>query len=324
MSLFRRIKVFIHALFWGMRSADTVISSQVNGEEQEVNHKLELGGSVYSDMLQEKETQRVQEFRDATYRVFREADKYKVKLSGIGVDGENLDDENSFITAEATKKTDTWEVKVPHLKTNGYKTILIQGAKDYDNDTNTRMKEAMTGEGIDSLDSLIFKIEYKDGVTPKFHVERYIQKIVIKENTNGEYLADLYFSEYARQFVKRDSLFIAELNKIFQKLEKPIIFDVIDSITFVTDKAFGSENLHKKIISDLEYQTTEIFDGNFVVEFKCVVKDVDVVEKYKTKELDEKYKVMAPKHEAVDLMALMRKTEKEEENYNSTILKIEK
>ena len=323
--LVRKIVLFFHGLFWGMKSADITISSQVNGEDEEINHKLEVGGTVYDDMLQEKETQRVQETRDATYRVFREADKYDVKLSGMSMDGTNFDDEESTLSAVATKKVKGEPLRIPALTTNGYKILLVQNAKEYENDIITKEKEALTGEAIDTLGTLIFNIKYKDGVIPRFHVERYIQRLIIKANNNNEHIVDLYFSQYARQFVKRDSLFIAELTKIFDGKCKPDIFEDIDVIDFITDKAFGSENLHKKCITNLQYIGINIFDGNFVLEFKCDVSDEDIVAKYKTKELDEKYKHKAAKHESVDLMALARKTQKEEEenNYNPTIIKLQ-
>ena len=183
--LVRKIVLFFHGLFWGMKSADITISSQVNGEDEEINHKLEVGGTVYDDMLQEKETQRVQETRDATYRVFREADKYDVKLSGMSMDGTNFDDEESTLSAVATKKVKGEPLRIPALTTNGYKILLVQNAKEYENDIITKEKEALTGEAIDTLGTLIFNIKYKDGVIPRFHVERYIQRLIIKANNNN-------------------------------------------------------------------------------------------------------------------------------------------
>lgn len=317
--------LLFHGLFWGLKGADQTISSQVSGDGEEVNHKLELPGNVYDDLLQEKETQRVQETRDALYRVYREADKYEVSLSGMKTDGENFDDEESVLSATATKKTVQDKPKSPVYETDGYKLVLVQNAKEYENDILTKEKEAQTGEVIDDLSTLIFEVTYKIGITPRFHLERYIQKLVLKENKKNEYKVDLYFSQYARQFVKRDSLFIAELSKLFAGTKRTSDILDIDSVTFVTDKAFGSEDLHRITLSKLEYKSICVFDGSFVLEFDCVKDDLDVVAKYKTKELDEKYAVMAPKHESVDLGAWQRRIEKEENkenNFETTTLKL--
>ena len=61
-----------------------------------------------------------------------------------------------------------------------------------------------------------------------------------------------------------------------------------------------------------------IFDGNFVITFDChiVADGKDIVEKYKTKELDEKYDTVAPKSSSVDLFAANRKVEKEKKKQN--------
>lgn len=323
--LIQNIRLFFHGVFWGLRSADQVISLQVNGEEEEINHKLETPGNVYDDMLQEKETQRVQETRDALYRVYREADTYDVSVSGMKRDGENFDDDESVLTAKATKKVALDKPKSPVFETKGYKPILIQNAKDYENSINIKEKEGETGEAVDDLSTLIFEIAYKDGLTPRFHIERYIQKLVIKENKNKKYKVDLYFSQYARQFVKRDSLFIAELSKIFDGTKRTSDMLDIETITFVTDKAYGYEDLHKITLSGINYKSICVFDGSFVLEFDCKKDDLDVVEKYKTKELDEKYATNAFKHENPDINAILRKEEldkEKENNFETTTLKL--
>ena len=321
------IVLFFHGIFWGLRSADLTIQSQTNGDGEEINHKLEVGGNVYDDMLQEKETQRVQETRDAAYRVYREADKYEVQLSGMREDGANFDDEDSVLTAKATKKASVDKPKTPVYETNGYKTILVQNAKEYENDIVTKQKEAETGQVIDDVSTLIFEVKYKDSLTPRFRVERYIQKLVLKESKEGKLRMNLYFSQYARQFVKRDSLFVAELSSIFAGKRHSDILE-LESISFISDKAFGIEDLHRITLTKIQYVEIVVFDGSFVIEFDCEKDDLDVVAKYRTKELDEKYAIMAPKHDAVDIGAWQRKIEKEtkkmeENNFETTTLKIE-
>ena len=76
-----------------------------------------------------------------------------------------------------------------------------------------------------------------------------------------------------------------------------------------------------------------LFDGSFVLTFDCnVVNDgTDLTEKFKTKELDDKYAEEAPKQEAIDIFTLMRHEKKKEgknqkevdvNNLNDTTLKI--
>lgn len=51
----------------------------------------------------------------------------------------------------------------------------------------------------------------------------------------------------------------------------------------------------------------KINDGNYVVSFDVdTLIDQDVTEKFKTKELDEKYTANAPKHDAIDINVALR------------------
>ena len=320
------VRLFFHGLFWGLRDADLTISSQKDGNDEEVNHKLEVGRTVYDDLLVGEETQQVKELRDASYRVFREADKYDVEVLGMERDGANFDNENTVLSAQVKKKSIEVKPRIDTLKTKGYKTILVQDAKEYENDIKTREQEALSGEEIDDVKTLIYNITYKDNITPRFRIERYIKKLVVEESKGKRHRLSLYFSIYARQFVKRDSLFIAELNRIFKNEQHEHDFNEIEKIEFVSDKAFGVESLHQISISNIKYKDIKIFDGNFVVTFTCKYSCDDATAKYHTEELDEKYEKKALKHDSVDIITLSRRIEKEEQekenNYDSTILKI--
>ena len=68
-------KIFVNSFFRGLKNADDIMLSQVNGENggTEITEKMS-GGGVFKDMLQEKETQQVKELRDRYYRILNEAD----------------------------------------------------------------------------------------------------------------------------------------------------------------------------------------------------------------------------------------------------------
>ncbi len=303
-------KLLIHGFFFGLRGADQVMSQQSSGDMDEINHKIDLSGNVFNEMLQQEETQQVQEMRDKNYRVYREADKYDVSVTGMG--SEEEDTPENDLHASATKKSTPDKPRTKQYETRNYKVVLIQNAKDYENDVVTKQKEAETGEAIDKRDSLIFDVTYKDDIIPRFYIERYLQKVVLKENKAGKQRVDLYFSQYARQFVKQDSLFVAELNRIFSGIAPKSDVLAINTLSFVTDKAFGAEDLHRITLSNLSFIRIATFDGSFVLEFSCIKDDSDIVEKFKTKSLDEKYASEAPKKESTDINALTRKIEKKE------------
>ena len=87
-------------------------------------------------------------------------------------------------------------------------------------------------------------------------------------------------------------------NKIYKS-------DLTDFVEFewFSDKAWNSDD-----ICHFQYKVNEliginIFDGNIVLSYICdVVYDgVDLTEKHKTKELDEKYAIEAPKRDDIDV-----------------------
>lgn len=336
MKMFKKIKrdatLLTKALFWGMKGADEMTTTSQVAPAEIVQEKM--GGGVFQDMLQNKETQQVKETRDAYYRILKEADKYEVSiLSGFQKDNTGIDDEpiakdaagrganieltkinetggeeiGEMITASAVKKNDLLERNMEGiLQTKGYKIEVIQDRKTYENDRETQMKEALLGREINDPRFEIFTIE-RD-FCPRFSIEFLIQKLVIKKTYKGsKRIIDLYFSIYPRQFKKTDALFIAEMKKIFENPEyKTDLFD-FNTIQFITDKSYGVDSLHEFKFARKKLRDIKISDGNYVVSFDVdTLIDQDVTEKFKTKELDEKYASNAPKHEATDINAILR------------------
>ncbi len=302
-----------------MKGAEDTIINAESEATSEINQKQELKGNVFQEMLNGEVTQQVQETVDANYRVFRESGKYTVQLSGMGEDGPVGD-----LSAVAVKKTQRIKPRNPVLETEGFKVRILQDAKDYGNSEETRENEALTGEASDDVNTLLFHVKYNEGVMPRFYIERYIKQVVVKENEEGKILFDVYFSKYARHFMKRDSIFIAELHR----LEKTGRSDVIDfeNINFVTDKAFGIDDLWGVTCVNNGLAGFYEFDGNMVLEFEGTLDLEDLVEKHRTKELDEKYAKKAPKKQATALGAIMNRMEKEEpeeNNYETTSFKLQ-
>jgi hypothetical protein len=132
---------------------------------------------------------------------------------------------------------------------------------------------------------------------------------------------DLYFSIYASQFGKVDAILVSNLHRMFD--EKNLRSDLTDfvSIEWYSDKAWNSEDVCHFKYDDVKLINIDIFDGNFVLTFDCnIVKDgVDLAEKFKTEELDEKYANEEAKHEAVDIFTLQRKMKRDEEKQKNDI-----
>ena len=299
------IILFFHGLFQGLRSADATMLSQVSGEDgddQEISHKLEIN-SVYNDLLREKKTQEVMETIDMSYRVAREANKYEVTLIGdLGDDSVGSEKELSAI---AVKKVAMKYDKHPEVfNERGYHVTLIQDNKKIQKVNNFSMtvedlREAINTNGGDYV-SLI-DIKY-NGFTPRFALQNFITKIVVRETKAGKVKLDLYLPTEAGQFTKTDAILIAELHRIMDNNLKKTDFLDIQALSFTTDKAYGAEDYIWYNFAFLKFKKITIFDGSFVLTFEVgATQNVDIVEEHKTESLTKKYEEMAPRKDGLSI-----------------------
>lgn len=295
-----RLRLFFYGIFYGLKKADETMLSQDSdlADDVSVSHHLEIK-SVYKDLLQEKKTQEVEELIDASYRVAREADQYEVTLHG-DIDG------NGPIYATAVKKVAMKYNKHSELyNEKDYSVTLVQDNKKIPkkgnfNATLSDFVQALNANEHDFIPLL--KLSYDD-FSPRFILENYITKIVLRETKTGRgKKADFYISADAGQFTKTDAILIAELHRIKDnKLYKTDFLD-IKKAEFVTDKAFGADDYIKYALNGLTFKNITIFDGYFVLTFKIDKVDVfDIVEAHKTETLTQKYEEMAPKGDTLDL-----------------------
>lgn len=319
--LFKKIKLnitlFFHGLFQGLRSADATMLSQVSGEEsddQEVSHKLEIN-SVYNDLLRERQTQEVQETIDMSYRVAREANKYEVTLIGdLGDDSVGSDKE---LRAVAVKKVSMKYDKHPEVfNEKTYHVTLIQDNKKFLKKSNmSATVEDFTRAVVTNGNDFETTIDIKyDGFTPRFTLQNFVTKIVVRETKAGKQKIDLYVPTEAGQFTKTDAILISELHKIKDNNLKKVDFLDIQALNFVTDKAFGAEDYIWYNFSPLKFKKISIFDGYFVLTFEIgTMQTFDIVEAHKTESLTKKYEEMAPRGDGIsieDVGAIERRNEK--------------
>lgn len=300
-----KVSVLWHSFFHGLRSADAAMLSQVSGEDgddQEVSHKLEIN-NVYNDLLREQKTQEVMETIDMSYRVAREASHYDVTL--IGDLGDNSVGSDKELKAIAVKKVAMKYDKHPEVfNENGYHVTLIQDNKKIPKTGNfsATMKdfvEAINTNGNDFVPLL--ELRY-DGFTPRFTLQNFVTKIVVREHRSGKKKIDLYVPSEAGQFTKTDAILIAELHRIMDNnLKKTDFLDIL-AASFTTDKAFGADDYIWYNFSFLKFKKISIFDGNFILTFEIgAEQSVDIVEEHKTESLTKKYDEMAPRNGDINI-----------------------
>ena len=87
----KNLKTFIHSIFYGMKSADDIISTKASyGSSESAVIQEQSVDNLYNDLLRGEETQRVKEFRDEFYRSIHEASKIGVS---VNISGGNFDED---------------------------------------------------------------------------------------------------------------------------------------------------------------------------------------------------------------------------------------
>lgn len=315
-------KLLLHGLFRGMKTADNVISQQASygtSDHTEINQQQEFD-NVFNDLIRGEETQRVKEMRDEYYRTINEASKIHVDINGADAESLANDFDNPDITLTATskKKTaldfvckiDVYNPENLHLKCI-QDNMLIQNESNFYADSIEYFKE-------DDYSS-IFNIK-RDGFLPRFKLEDYANKLVVRVIDDRTSYLDFYVSIYANQFgfvinpltkkVKKDNsaLLISELNRLLKHEIRTS--DVVDlsEITFSTEKAYGVPNPSHFEFNNIEYKSVNVHDGNFVITFKASNKDyISAIEKYHTDELDKKLETNAVRDgKTVDINTIAR------------------
>lgn len=321
----KNIKSFIDGVFFGLKGADDIISTKSSyGSSESVIIQEQTKDSLYNDLLRGEETQRVKEFRDEFYRTIDQASKMEVNVQTSNNFEENFDDENLELKATVRKKTpldfvckiEVYNPEKLHLK-------CIQ-----DNIQVPEKSAFSEGGDMTSDKSVnIFRIK-RDGIIPRFKIEDYSNKLVIRMIDEKTSYLDFYVSIYASQFgvtydkdgkIKKDntSLLISELKRLMDKKIRSSDIAEFSELSFESEKAYGVVNPSHFEFDNIKYISTNVFDGNFVITLKANNKvfGKSSKEKYHTKELEEKLKKNAARDEvSVDLLTAMRHLEEEKIN----------
>ena len=279
------LRIAFHSLFRGMKSADVKMTGTVQGgniSDSGIEQGVEQQ-SVLNDLLNAEVTQEVQELVDSNYRVLRHADDYEYLGNG------------NVIKKTKNMMMDDLKIFNPenyHVRLIQDNKLIVKGIVEatenrYDNDGDVASE--------DKNFSYTIKVE-RDNF-PRFLIEKWVKKIVVREVDNSQVKIDLYCSSYARQFNPTDSLFINELMNIYGKKTRNIDTVDIASIEFTTSKAYGVDDIIFFKFESMIYEGMNMYDKDFVITYKAypVCDGIDLTEKYRTKEMDEKYATNAPK-----------------------------
>ena len=270
------IRIFWNGLFIGMKNTNKLITSNqkdINDGVLEIT-KSDSGG-VYKDLLEQKITQEVEELRYTSYVVANESKKYKYIGNGTAVKKNNLElNEKHGIVEES----------------DNLPIILIQDISLVCENVNNVLKE-VNSKGNKKINS-DYNIKIKRKLLPRFRIEEYIKKLVLKES-DGNYVLDLYCSKYPRQFSERkDRPFLREIKKIRDREIKPNDILDFEEISFITNNAWGIDDYYSFSFNSFEFYDIIDFDGNYIIRLGCKsnIFMKNLLDEIYSKSADEKYK----------------------------------
>lgn len=292
--IYNKIRSFFFYIFWGLKSADKIAfgTKEDSSNAGTVLEQQNEQNSVYKDLLKGEVTQEVKELRHEMY--FSERKSHKYKYIGNGV---------------VTKKNEIFDYPGKIDKTDGFPLQILQPNIE---DTGT------LSENLSEVDYRIknkkeFTIDIERDFIPRFRLEEFTNKLVVKRINENAVMLDFYTPIYKSQFNTIHKLFLKELEKIYMG---DVRSDVIDfkQVEFISFRAFGTDDLKKYTYNNIEFDNILIFDGHYVIKFTAdIVNDgEDLINEFYCNEEEEKSRTHAPRNEngqTIDFLTALYKAE---------------
>lgn len=271
-------------LFYGLKSTDKEIFTQSG---------IDMGGGISMDeemhtnrishdLLAGKETQAVKELRYRTYQVDREAKNYEY-----------------FSPYLATKREKQDSKFVQYENEDNLPIITIQ---------NNVAEVKGVLETLEYVNRVNEKTEYTIKITrgnflPRYRIEEYTKRLVIKEyEKDTKAVLDFYVSMYPNEQDIKSKGFV---NEIIRIKDGGVRSDVIDfkTVSFVTNHAYLLDDMIEFKFKNLVYREIKIFDGHYIISFLAdiVINGKDLINNYKSKTMEEKYRQKAKKDVVYEL-----------------------
>lgn len=301
------------SLFHGMAGGNDILTTANNSSEGTEAVKTLRAGGVLQDIMENKQTQQVKEFVDTHYRVINESEKWASELTLVF---DNNGEINGFNGGVRKKTKADFMKHSPVFERGDYvlRTIQINNHFPKRNfftlDTVEEAREAMTQNSVEH--TIMISRDY----IPSFKLEQYAKRAVVRNYPdNKRALVDIYVQDEATPYDWKSTVFVGRIHEIEKDKNANANITDIKGIEWISEKAWNADDLCRFKYDDVKFVDINRYDGNFVLTFDCnIVEDGKYIpEKFKTKEMDEKYATMAPKQNATDIFAINRQIVKKNE-----------
>lgn len=268
-----KIRALIVSFLYGLKNTESEMFNQKTSGSESNSIEQKLKQNDLADALLKGEvTEEVEMLRDRTYLVSDESKKYNVIIDTVG-------------TTKAIKKM-TKKLPPKCFNEDDYEIYIVMDNRAVPSSVLQGL-ESVGGYGIKNNYPLKFEYEY----SPKFKLDEYVKRIVIRKNNETENLRiDLYVPKFTNSFERLEKIFDNELNKIKSKKIKPLNIN-FKSVSFISDKAYGCEDLMLFTFKNIKFIDINEFDGRHILIYEAEQsgEEKKITDKYKNKKLRDNY-----------------------------------
>lgn len=255
-----KIRIFFFYLFRGLIAGDAIIKNNKNCDvipDGGIEEKQEQQ-SVINDLLKGEITEEVKELRHEMYYSERKSHEY------VYCGGGNVKKNSMFDYNGSAEKSDGNPIKLVQMTHQ-----IVRGMSDDAISTNKSLNnfKIPISDGREE-----YSIKIERNFCPRFLIERYTVKLVVKEvkEKNGKALLDFYVPNDKQQFNNITKLFQSELDRIYMGDKKSDLV-IFDKVSFTTKNCFGSPDLFYYEYKNPIFSDIIKFDGHYVLRFYCDV-----------------------------------------------------
>ena len=284
--MFKKLKQIWYGLFGAMKVTEMEVLKPKGVDEKTIttiNQQVQ-DKRVSTALLAGKETQEVKELRYRTYRVDREAKEFE------------------YYSPTLAMRRDKQDTKfIYYDDTDGLPVITIQNNFPQVQ-TVEKTLEQVGNRGEQT--KYWINIEREFGFVPRYRIEEYTKRLVVKEKTPGKSaILEFYVTKYPDDKEVKSKGFVREVEHIMNESVRSDILD-INLVSFISNHAYKVVDMLYYSFRILNFERVYEYDGHYVLRFlaEIIVNGRDMTDEYYNKEMAEKYENNAKKEVVHDLI----------------------
>lgn len=283
----RKIAIFSLSLYNVEKNMLNNTGSMMDSDTSK--HQKLTQGRLSDALINGEVTESVKELRWRTYKILNESQNLSTKIVGY-------DEDNLPITVTTSKFSNIRKLKVDDA--DSYKPVMvikndpiIVSSTDMMNALDINEDNVLIDfNTINSQNEVEFPIEIERDDVTALEIEKYSQKLVIREITEKDFLLEFYVPIYSDEFNRKSNFLLSEIKKI---MKKPLFSSLtnIKKVKFITNKSVGvRDNLFFEY-DIVSFDKIVIFNGFYVVKFKSKVNinGNDITLAFLNESLEDKY-----------------------------------